>query len=303
MLVVTKTLLYLATITLIGTGMFYYFVQPGSANLVTERSRVLASLIATLTLLLISAAEIALKLYTLLGFVDLPLYWDYLQNTRHGNATMLRIFLTILLASVVLIASRNLKLRLLFAGSSLGLLATFSWTSHGAAMGGTSPLLADLIHFASAACWAGPLVFLALSQEWHNPAASQAYQLSLARISQLGLVSVISLFLSGLYSSLIHLANPESFVRSPYALALYAKLVLVFLIVGIASINRFKLLPSFLKTGKQLSFRRIIRIEALLLLMVFAATALLSTSALPHGPEPSSNVLENAWRLLNFLRK
>lgn len=100
-------------------------------------------------------------------------------------------------------------------------------------------------------------------------------------------MSVVLLLASGLYASLLHLQDPPTFVASPYGRALAVKLGLVSMIVGLAGVNRFWLLPRFVARGAD-GLRTALRVELLLLAAVFVATGVLTTSPLPHSGEASS---------------
>ena len=299
MLALTKTCLYLGSVLLVGAGVFTRLIN--GRVLVSPRVLCLGVVGGAAVLWLGSALDIVLTLRGVLGRADWPLVYDYLGSTRHGRAVVFRSVLVGLVAGLTVLKRRGWVNGLLGALSLL-LLASFSWTSHAAAVGGAAPLLIDLIHFSAAAAWGGSILYLAASRQWSTPELSERYTFSLTRVSQLGLVSVAALGLTGVYSGLLHLSDPASFVRSPYGFALYAKLAFVALSVAVAALNRFKLLPLARRTGRHLGFRNSLRAEALLIVLILAATGVLSTSALPHGPDASNGVLENATRLFTFLR-
>jgi len=257
-----------------------------------------------------------LTLQGILGFADARSCRTYLANTRHGRAVLVRLALVV---AVCLLALRltnrreadkeavtrgngaRLAADCLFVLAGVAFLGTFSWTSHAAAMSGTPPLLADLIHFAAAGAWTGPLLFLALHPHWgeHRPALTAAF----GRVSRIGLASVLALFATGAYTALIHMQDPARFVASPYGLALGAKLVAVLAIVTVAALNRFVLLPRFLRGGAAAGLRRAIRWEAGLLVVVLLLTGALTTSALPHDAGPRPSAVENLGSFLRFLTR
>ena len=109
------------------------------------------------------------------------------------------------------------------------------------------------------------------------------------------------LFITGSYTALIHLQNPERFAASPYGQTLLYKLVLVGVIVALAAYNRIWLLPASLRGALVSRFQRVLRLEALALIAVFIATGILTTSALPHEPGLQSSVWDNLTTLLRAL--
>lgn len=307
-LALTKSLLYLGAVLLVGAGVFAGLVAartaPGASPLLPRRTLRLGALAGAALLLAASAVDVALTLRGVLGYVDAELIGRYLRGTRHGAATLVRTGLTVALAALLLAGAPRRRLGGWLVGAlGLGLLATFSWISHAAAMGGTPPLLADLAHFAAAAAWGGSVLYLALSPAWSEGAARPALVATLRRVSRVGLIAVAALFATGVYATLTHLQDPARFVASPYGFALYAKLALVLAIVGVAAFNRLSLLPAFLRGGAPGRFRTVLRAEALLLVAVFVATGVLTTSALPHGDGATTGAAENLVKLLDYLRR
>ena len=305
-LALVKSLLLLGAVLLIGGGVTVAVVAPElAATGGALRRRVLwGAAVGAGLLLLGSALDIVLTLRAALGrFPSFELLVSYLSSTRHGQATLYRFVLVALVFSLTLALDRGAahrraptsELMGVYFGLSLFLLGTFSYTSHAAATGGAPPLVADLAHFAAATVWAGPLFYLALS-DWRDP-YQKGLQAAFRRVSATGLGSVVTLFATGIYATLVHLQDPVSFATSPYGFVLYAKVFLVLVIVGLAAFNRFWLLPAFLQGSAQ-QFRRVVRTEGVLLVTVFLATGVLTTSALPHGDEHTS-----AWtNLVNLIQ-
>ena len=125
---------------------------------------------------------------------------------------------------------------------------------------------------------------------------------ALTRVSALGLACVVLLFVTGAYTSLIHLQNPERFVASPYGQTLLYKVLLVGVIVALAVYNRLWLLPASLKGNLTARFQRVMRLEALTLIAVFIVTGVLTTSALPHEPGVQPSALNNLTNLAALFR-
>lgn len=304
-----KAGLLLGAVLFVGGGVAARFVAP---RLVAEsplfRRQVKAGTLLGLGLLAaLSALDLVVTILNAIGRVDPGLYGQYLMNTRHGRATLVRYGLLAALGIMALGQTRTPTkpgafrptLNVLFAALSLAFLATFSVTSHAASMGGRTPLLADLAHFAAACAWAGPLFYLALYSGWRG-AGKQLLHQALGNLSKVGLLSVGLLFASGFYSSLLHLQDPPAFVASPYGRVLGVKLFLVFVIVALAGVNRVWLLPRFTLTSSN-GLRTALRAELVILVTVFVATGILSTRPLPHsGDVPDVTVnLQALWSYLN----
>ena len=267
-----KGLLYLGVVLFLGAGFFGRFVGPG---LGLERPLRRGALFGALVIIVGSVLNLALTLENVLGFFDGAFFWDYLRSTRHGAATLVRLGLV---AGLGLLFHKPGRVTdVAFVGGGLGLLATFSWTSHNAAMGGSLPIAADLAHLVAATAWAGAVLYTAFLPL--PPGAGLAGVMG--RVSRVGLLSVGLLFASGVYSSLLHV-QPASLVATPYGRVLALKVALVLVTVGIAAVNRFVFLPALGEGKPPRGFGRILRLEAVVLVAVLGVTGLLTTSPPPH---------------------
>lgn len=306
MLALVKASLLLGAVLLIGAGVFGRFVAPELRGV--RGPLILGSSLGAAVLLIGSIVDVTQTLNNVVGRYDAALVADYMRGTRHGNAVLVRLGLVFIVTFSTLWwihaarAPTSIKRmdHALFLSLSLALLATFSWTSHAAAMGGAPPLLADLAHFSAASAWPGAVLYLALVPVWSEPRREMLNR-ALKRVSALGLACVALLFLTGGYTSLIHLQNPERFAASPYGQALIYKLLLVGVIVGLAAYNRFWLLPASLSGHFMNRFQYVLRLEALTLIAVFVTTGILTTSATPHEPGVQPTVFENLTTLLRYL--
>ena len=275
-----KTALYLGTVLLVGAGVFRLVIGPELA-LAMRRSLRVGAVLGALLIISVSLADIGWTVFRLVARFDPALTWEYLYITNHGRATLVRLALTLPLALLVL-GKRRWFSGPLFAVTSLGVLVTFSYLSHAAVLHGAAALLSDLGHFTAAALWGGAVLYTALSPAWGDPAQREALTKAVRRVSSAGLASVLLLTATGVYAGVLHLEAPELLATTPYGRLLSLKLVLVAVILGLAAFNRWAYLPALTQRGATRGFARVMRLEALLLLTVFAATGLLTTSPLPH---------------------
>lgn len=261
-------------------------------------SRLLGRLLGLLAVALIVGGSL-LDIRQILASLPVNLdVWSYLTATRHGLAVRWRIAVSLVLLVFMLLPVRRWQPYVLVPGW-LGLLYTFSFTSHAAAMAGSAALVTDFVHFVAAGVWAGMLAAVSLAVPlWHDSARGQLIAV-MRTVSVTGLISVLVIAASGSISSLFHLAEPETFFGSGYSWALLIKIVLVVLTVAVAAFNRFLFLPR-LQQGSATGLRRSLLLESLLLVAVFAATGLLTTSSLPHGQD-FPGVGENLNRLIEFI--
>lgn len=246
-----------------------------------------------------SVLEIGLNLQQLLGSVSWGRFVAYVSATRHGNSVAARTAFVLVLMAAAAIP----KLRLLRWPSAIGVLATFSYASHAAAMGGAWPLVTDLLHFVSAAVWASAVLYARLAPIW-LPGESRDRVDVLARLSRVGLLTVALLSVSGVISTLVHSSDPESFTASPYAKAWIVKVIIVVMTVTLAAWNRFVLLPRARRDALDVRMRQSLTLEFVLLTAVFVATAWLTTSALPHSTgDLSTSPIENLTRWFEYIKE
>jgi putative copper export protein len=275
-----KTLAYLGVVLLVGAGLFKYGVGPELLGQRMRRRLRWGALLGAALVVAASLGDVAWTIATILGRFDPAITWDYLLTSNHGRATLLRSGLALLLAALT-VSPRTYDPALLTV-PAVGVLATFSYLSHGTAMHGSSALLADLGHFIAATLWGGAVLYTALSPAWHDSNRLDDLNRVVARVSSIGLFSVLLLTATGLYASTMHLDAPALLVTSAYGRVLSFKVALVVVILGIAALNRWWFVPALRRGQVQRRFGRILKVEALLLIGVLAATGLLTTSPLPH---------------------
>jgi putative copper export protein len=279
-----KSLLLLGAMLLVGAGVYTQWVATAVLVQKGRRSWQRGAITGASLVFVASLLDIFLTLRNVLGYTTMPLLYDYTLNTRHGSVILLRLALTILVMFFVWRDRSSYLWKAVTAVFSVALLGTFSWVSHAAAMGGTPAIVNDVLHFIVAASWAGTILYLALTPLAKLESERWELDLTFDRTSRIGLSCVIILGVTGSYATSLHVYDPVAFAQSAYGATLFVKLALVAVILGIAAINRFRLLPAFAKTGNVATFQRALRLEALLLVSVFIITGILSTRPLPHAP-------------------
>ncbi len=290
---VFKTALYLGAVLLLGAGIFRRFVGPELA-LQMRRTLRFGTVFGALLLIVSSLGDVMWRVTELVGRFDAGFILEYTLATRHGQATLVRLALTAFVLTLGFNAPErpSQKGNAHFFLAGVGILGSFSFLSHAAALHGPPALVVDLMHFAGATLWGGAVFYMSLSPAWRRDPADELLVKTMARISGLGLFCVLLLTATGIYASLLHLEQPAQLVSTTYGLALTAKLALVSIILGIAALNRWWFLPALQQGNPQGSPRRfgqVLRLEAALLIAVFAATGLLTTRAPPHTLTSSSD--------------
>lgn len=294
-----KSLMLLGATALVSAGLARYWLLGGVPRAVKA-----VGLAGAVAVALFSLLDVRATVLSVLPSADAALLLRYLRTTAHGEAVQVRAALGFALAALLVLPSaRGRGGGVAFAVGTIGLLATFSVLSHAAAMGGWWPLVSDLVHFVAAGAWAGGVFALAVAPVW-GPAERAGLEVAMRRMSTLGLLTVLTVALTGTVNALVHAGDPDAFLASRYVTALVVKVALVVITVALAALNRFLLLPRLLAGADPSGIRVAMRVEAVLLTAVLVATGWLSTTAVPHDMSSMGagvDVVDNAAGVLRRL--
>jgi copper transport protein len=209
--------------------------------------------------------------------LSMGLFAQTLFGSRVGEVWLIRLALALLTAAAITAAAGS--------GRSWGwgaatvtaclLLMSLTGLSHAAATGSFLPLVADWTHAVAAAVWMGGLLGFAVALLFGPlrglPPDRQAKlrERSVRRFSTVATIAVAVLACTGLYAALLHVPSPQALVDTPYGRALLVKLGLLALVLAIGARN-------LLLRGRG-PFGRLIIVELLLALGLFAATGFLTS--------------------------
>ena len=134
---------------------------------------------------------------------------------------------------------------------------------------GRSPIevVVDVVHVAAASVWLGGLVALALALRGPGDRAA-----TMRRFSNVALVSVAALGITGIVRALSELASFSQLWTTGYGRALLVKTALLGALVAIGWINRYRLVPR----AAAVELRRNVAVELVLLAGLVIAVALLT---------------------------
>ncbi|MET4204894.1 copper homeostasis membrane protein CopD [Bradyrhizobium sp. LA6.12] len=209
-----------------------------------------------------------------------------ITETQFGEATIVRAGFAICLA-VCLAHDRAAVAQWLGTAAALGFAASLAWTGHaGSTIGamGYLHLAADALHLTATSAWIGGLLslilFLAAAQR--NKAISLARDAT-ERFSTLGIVSVVTLVLTGLINAAILVGSLRGLIVTEYGRLLIVKLGLFVLMLAFAGLNRFRLTPRLafsLDEQRSVALRQLMRnsiIEIALGLGIITLVGMLGT--------------------------
>jgi putative copper export protein len=289
-----KAGLFLGTVLLVGAGIFRRWVAPEALSPRAGWFIVAGLALGAALLVAGSLGDVLMTVTRILrGRIDTGVFFDYLLTTRHGEVILVRLGLALLLAfwGARTFFPKQLD-GPLYALFSLGLLATLSLLSHSGVMG-PLPFLGDLMHLVAATLWPGAVLYLAWLPIW---ADLPALKRTVRRVSAIGLASVGLITLTGIYLATLHLFGLSALTTTSYGLALTLKSMLVLVILAIAGVNRWLLVPWLERRGDGRPLRLAVRCESVLLVGVLFATGVLATRepAHEHGEEhPTVHDLEH----------
>jgi putative copper resistance protein D len=210
-----------------------------------------------------------------------------LNGTQFGLVSEIRLALATLLAIGLAYDNRRVPRRLSLA-AALGLISSIAWTGHA----GSTPyelgklhLAADVLHLCGAAAWTGGLVslvlLLKLVRSYRDLAGISLSQLdAVARFSLLGMVSVATLVFSGLVNSWILVGSLRGLTATDYGRMLMFKAAVVAIMIALAAVNRFLLMPRLGLSAHDKALAGLMRntaAEIALAFLVFAVVGLLGT--------------------------
>ena len=208
--------------------------------------------------LLLSAVWVVLMASSMAGTplwpIDREAIGALLTGSAIGAAWKLRMVALVVAALAALLAAgRGVWLGIVALCSAVAL-GTLAWTGHGAmddAPIGWVHVIADILHLVASGAWVGALLGLILLV--FRPAVRvDAAHLSLTHralhgFGAIGTALVGTIVVTGLVNGwmLVGIGNVASLATTLYGQLLIAKLALFVAMLGLASLNRFRLTPAF----------------------------------------------------------
>ena len=251
--------------------------------------------------LLFSAAWVVLMASSMAGTpawpIDREAVGALLTGSAIGAAWKLRMFMLGLAALAALVASgRGIWLSAVVLCSGIAL-ATLAWTGHGAmdeAAMGWVHLIADIVHLVASGAWVGALLGLILLVCRPAPRVDAAHleltHRALHGFGAVGTVVVGTIVVTGLVNGwmLVGIGNIAALPTTLYGQLLLAKLALFVVMLGLASLNRFRLTPAFERSIAADDHKRALRelrtslaVETACVVAVLGLVAWLGTLAPP----------------------
>jgi putative copper resistance protein D len=247
--------------------------------------------------LLLSAIALALLAAAMAGAPPWPIDREAIGMLLTGSATgaawEARMVALVVASIIALIAAgRAVPLGTVALATGIAL-ATLAWTGHGAMdenATGWVHLVADILHLLAAGAWVGALLGLTLLVA-RAPSRVDATHLRLTHralhgFGMVGTIVVGTIVVTGLVNGwlLVGAGNLLNLPSTRYGQLLLAKLALFGAMLGLASLNRFRLTPAFERSiaaadyrGALGTLRRSLAVEAACAITILALVAWLGT--------------------------
>jgi len=239
-------------IVLVAEPAFRRTKEVAAAEFAALRRRWSRLIVIALAVAIVSGASwLVLLASDLYGapIVDVCLHggaWSVASQTRFGLIWGVRLLLALLLAVLLLWPNQRLA-PLLAAGGLIGSLALIGHAGASPGPSGNVQLAADVLHLLAAGAWVGSLPALAWlmgrarraqSESW-NALAGEAAR----GFSPLGITAAGTLAVTGLINAWYLVGTPGALVATDYGRLILLKIGLFAAMLGIASVNRFRLTP------------------------------------------------------------
>lgn len=251
--------------------------------------------------LLLSAAGLILMASAMAGSpfwpIDQAAAAALLGGSAVGTAWKVRMVALVIAGGAALLARGRASWLAMAMIAAAAALATLAWNGHGAASEGSTGwlhLTADILHLLAAGLWVGALfgllLLMARRAEEIDAAHLRLTHRALHGFGSVGTLVVVTLVVTGLINSWL-LVGPTNFMAlgtTLYGLLLLAKLALFAGMLGLASLNRFRLTPAFERSiamndhsGALRALRVSLAIETACVIGILALVAWLGTLAPP----------------------
>ena len=279
-----RALHFLALSLLTGSAFYTALLAPARYRpVLAQRWRRLMGYSAALSLLsalLMLAAQTGLMSGDWRSIASIDV-WLAVLGTRFG-AVWRWVILFALLSTLALRLRGNLRQQALLATALVQLVA-LAGVGHAAMRDGMAGLLQQgnhALHLIAAAFWAGGLLpLLLLMREARNIAWRTDAIRSMMRFSRYGHLAVALAIVTGTVNSLLIAGTPLNWAATLWSELLVSKALLVALMVLIALLNRYLLVPRFRLAASRAPklFIRLTQLELLLALIVIGLVSVFAT--------------------------
>jgi len=279
-----RALHFLAVLLLAGSAFYTALLAPRRYRPVLaqrlHRILVTTALLSLISALLMLATQTGLMSGDWRNVSDVET-WQAVLSTRFG--AIWRWELAFALVSMLALLLRGILRQQILLVSGLLQLIALAGVGHAAMRDGLPGLLQQsnhALHLIAAAFWTGGLYpLLILMREARQIAFRTDAIRCMMRFSRYGHLAVALALLTGAINSWLIAGSPLSWPATLWSAMLVMKVMLVMMMVGIALINRYYLVPRFRIAGSQAlqNFIRLTQLELLLAVVVVGLVSVFAT--------------------------
>ena len=279
-----RALHFLAVLLLAGSAFYTALLAPRRYRPVLaqrlHRILVTTALLSLISALLMLATQTGLMSGDWRNVSDVET-WQAVLSTRFG--AIWRWELAFALVSMLALLLRGILRQQILLVSGLLQLIALAGVGHAAMRDGLPGLLQQsnhALHLIAAAFWTGGLYpLLILMREARQIAFRTDAIRCMMRFSRYGHLAVALALLTGVINSLLIAGSPLTWPATLWSAMLVMKVMLVMMMVGIALINRYYLVPRFRVAGSQApqNFIRLTQLELLLAVVVVGLVSVFAT--------------------------
>ena len=212
-----------------------------------------------------------------------------LFSTDFGGAWQWHLGIGIALLAVLLPSLKSVRRITLVAALGAAFVASLAWAGHAVMYPGPTQVGVMAIHMLAGGLWLGSLPALIhslrLAMRLRTRELADALVQLLPRYSRAGYLAVTLVLLTGIANSAFLVDGIRALVTTAYGVVLLVKIVLVLIMVSIAAVNRFRLLPSIIFPGQGrvsdalTALLRMVALEQATAVLILGAVSLLGTLA------------------------
>jgi copper resistance protein D len=250
---------FAAAMAVFGLGAFRVYAFVGGAGAAKTPARI--ALDQTLAGMTAMAAVLALlSAVAIIPFIAAemagsneaaldPAVWQtVLGGTGFGHAWCWHLGFAVVLVGLSFIPATQRRAHAPMIAALL-LLVSLGWVGHAAVDmgGGITHVINQMAHLIGGGLWLGGLVPLCVLLWRATRPGADAYvalaRVALPHFSQIGYAAVALILVTGTVNSVLLVGSLHAFIATPYGRLLIVKIALVLTMIGLALVNRFRLLP------------------------------------------------------------
>jgi putative copper resistance protein D len=258
-IIISRWLHFLSLAIVFGASLFWLYAVPFKLpeSLLfksrTERIVRLSGWVALLSGLGWLVSSITLMGGSVSSLLDGETLSGFFLETSFGPVWIARLVLLATLAVSTLAlpgGHRMIAKRWLVVLIAAAAFVSQAWLGHAAIAKGnllSIELASYMAHVLAVGAWIGGLVPLALfsiDKRPGEPSTAKLFALLLTRFSHLGIALVLVILISGIANSVFRLRSLPDLLTLDYGRAILGKILLFLLMLGLAVVNRWRLLPA-----------------------------------------------------------